>query len=66
VKSVITSYEIEMLKQTIDTEISEFSGFGDTYDYMQLPTLQLNSLVDTMFINGTYDIGWECIKIRFV
>lgn len=61
-KSVITSYEIEMLKQTIDTEISEFSGFGDTYDYMQLPTLQLNSLVDTMFINGTYDIGWNASK----
>lgn len=51
-----------MLKQTIDTEISEFSGFGDSYDYMQLPTLQLNSLVDTMFINGTYDIGWNASK----
>lgn len=61
-KGVRTSYEIEMLKKTIDTEISEFSGFGDTYDYMQLPTLQLNSLPDTMFINGTYDIGWNASK----
>lgn len=61
-KGVITSYEIEMLKKTIDTEISEFSGIGDSYNYIQLPTLQLNSIVDTMFINGTYDIGWNASK----
>ena len=55
----ISTYNIDVLKNTLDTEIREFINTGQTYDYMPMPTITLGTVEAKMFINGTYNITWS-------
>lgn len=55
----ISTYNIDVLKNTLDTEIREFINTGQTYDYMPMPTITLGTVEAKMFINGAYNITWS-------